>query len=1381
MRTLDDLLSDLRRLDVKVWADGEDLRYKAPSKTITPTLRQELKERKAEILTFLSNANAAFRANAAPILPVARSQNLPLSFAQQRLWFIDQLEPGGYTYNIPFAYHLTGQLNITALEQSLNEIVRRHEALRTNFPSENGQPKQVITQDVILTLPVIDLRDYPETEREIQAQRITQSFSQQPFDLATDLLLRVQLLWLKETEYLLLVNMHHIVSDGWSRDVWFQELTALYWAFSTNKPSRLPELPIQYADFAVWQRQWLQGEVLESQLSYWKQQLSGTLPILQLPTDYQRPPVQTYKGAYQSLELSPELTKALKVLSQQEGVTLFMTLLAAFQTLLYRYTAQEDIIVGTPIAGRNQVATEGLIGFFVNSLAIRTQLVGNPTFRQLLGQVREVTLGAYSHQDLPLEKLIEELQPERDRSRSPLFQVMFVLQNTPNHSGELRGLTITPQEVHNGTAKFDLTLMLEETLTGIKGGIEYSTDLFEAATITRMLGHFQTLLAGIVANPEQHLKDLPLLTLAEQHQLLVEWNNTKTNYPRHLCIHQLFEMQVERSPNAVALVEQNRQLTYQELNSRANQLAHYLRSLGVASEVLVGICVERSIEAIVGILAILKAGGAYVPLDPAYPQERLAFMLEDTKVSVLLTQKQFMEILPATPAKIVDLDAFDAYSGEFVNLPHNVTANNLAYVMYTSGSTGRPKGVSVIHRGVVRLVLGNHYASFSSQEVFLQLAPISFDASTFEIWGSLLNGAKLAIFPKGTPSLEELGKVIRRQGVTTLWLTAGLFHLMVDERLQDLQSLRQLLAGGDALSVPHVEKFLATVKNCQLINGYGPTENTTFTCCYPMSAATVVENSVPIGGAIANTQVYILDERMQPVPIGIPGELYTGGDGLAREYLNCPDLTAQKFVTNPFSNEPDARLYKTGDLVRYRWDGKIEFLGRIDNQVKIRGFRIELGEIEAVLTQHSSVQQTVVTVREDNPGDKRLVAYVVPHLQQTVTTNELHCFLREKLPEYMVPSSVVILESLPLTPNGKVDRRALPNPDQGRQESEKIFVAPRNKLEHQLTKIWENVLGIQPISITDKFFDLGGHSLLAVKLFAQIEKTFQKNLPLATLFASPTIEQLAVVLRSQIDDSPWYSLVPIQPKGFKKPFFLVPGGGGGQHELMVYAQLVYLLGEERPIYGFKARGWDGIQPPHTTVEAMAADYIKEIRSVQPEGPYLIGGECIGGVVAWEIAQQLVAQGQKVSLLVLMDTVPANIKRQLRYHTEQFFQIPRIRYHWDQLKSISLSERLNYILSLPAKAKAKKQANNPVERIKKVQHNYMSVLMSYRLVSYPGRMTWLMTKTMDRQAFIKQWKKLATGGLEMHRIPGKHNSYLGKDVQTTAQKLKACLDAAPAES
>ena len=717
---------------------------------------------------------------------------------------------------------------------------------------------------------------------------------------------------------------------------------------------------------------------------------------------------------------------------------------------------------------------------------------------------------------------------------------MFVLQNSPNHSGEVLGLTINPQEVDNGTAKFDLILILEETSTGIKGGIEYNIDLFETATITRMQGHFQTLLEGIVTNPEQHLKDLPLLTAAEKHQLQGEWNQTKTNYPHDLCIHQLFEMQVERSPNAVALLDQNRQITYLELNSRANQLAHYLRSQGVTSEVLVGICVERSIEAIVGILAILKAGGAYVPLDPEYPQERLQFILADIHVKVLLTQDKLLNSLPENQVCVVCLDTdWHSISLENQDNLNNITSSeNLSYVIYTSGSTGTPKGVAVTHQAVNRLVLNTNYVQLTPDDRIAQAANMAFDAATFEIWGALLNGAKVVIITKSVLlSPQEFAANIRHHQISVLFLTTALFNQLASLVPQAFSSLRYLLFGGEAVDPTWVQEVLDKGAPQQLLHVYGPTENTTFSSWYLVEELPTTATTIPIGRPISNTQIYLLDQNLQSVPIGIPGELYLGGAGLARGYLNRPELTQEKFIPNPFSTDPHSHLYKTGDLVRYRRDGNIEFIGRIDNQVKIRGFRIELGEIEAVLTQHPSVQQTVVTVREDNPGDKRLVGYVVPQPKQTVTTDELRLFVKEKLPEYMVPSCLVILDSLPLTPNGKVDRRALPEPDFSTQKLEETFVAPRDQLELQLTKIWEKVLSIQPISIRDNFFDLGGHSLLGVSLMSEIGKLFQNNLSLATLFESPTIEQMAEVLRSQKLSSPWYSLVAIQPGGSQPPLF----------------------------------------------------------------------------------------------------------------------------------------------------------------------------------------------------------------------------------------------------
>ncbi|MBD2435190.1 non-ribosomal peptide synthetase [Nostoc sp. FACHB-110] len=1063
---------------------------------------------------------------APPIIKRSANAEIPLSFAQQRLWFLDQFAPNSSFYNIPIGLRLVGSVNTSALEQSFQEIIHRHEALRTNFVVVDGQPRQIIREwtwgnEVRGILSIVDLQNLSVTEQETAAQQLAKQQAIQPFDLANDALIRATLVLLSDTEQWLLVCMHHVVSDGWSMGVFVDELTALYNAYAQGKSSPLPPLTIQYADFAVWQRQWLQGEVLNSQLSYWKQQLADAPTFLPLPTDRPRPAVQTFNGAYKKFALSVELTQKLEKLSQQQGVTLFMTLLAIYNTLLYRYTGQEDILVGTPIANRDRSDIETLIGFFVNTLVMRTNLAENPTFNELLPRIRETALSAYAHQDLPLEMLVEALQPERDMSHTPLFQVMFSLQNTPVSEFELSGLSVSllPSEI--STAKFDMTLVMENSATGLIGWWEYNTDLFDSTTIERMMGHFVTLLEAIVTNPQEKISQLPMLTASEQQQLLLEWNDTKSLYPADKCIHQLFEEQVTLTPDAIAVVFGNQQLTYQELNHRANSLANYLLDLGVTADTLVGICVERSLEMVVGLLGILKAGGAYVPIDSEYPTERLAFMLDDTQLSVILTQEKLINRLGENlrcgfakrTIQIISLDSnWDTISQKpQYNPTSNTKAQNLAYVMYTSGSTGKPKGVSIIHQGVVRLVKQNHYVSFSEKEVFLQVAPIAFDAATFEIWGALLNGAKLIIYPATTPTIDQLGKVIEQHQVTTLWLTAGLFHLMVDENIHAFQPLRQLIAGGDVLSVSHVQKFLQTVENCRLINGYGPTENTTFTCCYPIPDSLSPDVSVPIGRPITNTQVYILDQNLQPLPIGVPGELHIGGAGLARGYFNRQELTQEKFIPNPFDKSKlksrKTKLYKTGDLVRYLSDGNIQYLGRIDNQVKIRGFRIELGEIEALLSQHSHVQASCVILREDTPGDKRLVAYVVAHPESTPTVGELRQFVKSKLPEYMIPNAFVILGSLPLTANGKVDRRALPAPDL--YNSSDTYIAPRNPREELLAQIWAQLLKVELVGINDNFFELGGHSLLATQLVSRIRNIFQVELPLREFFAQATVGELA--------------------------------------------------------------------------------------------------------------------------------------------------------------------------------------------------------------------------------------------------------------------------------
>jgi aspartate racemase len=1106
-----DFMAQLHRLDVEVWADGNRLLYNAPVEALTPAVRTELKKRKAEILMFLHQAGEVGETKHPPLEPAPREGLLRLSFAQERLWFLHQLEPDSLFYNIPVAWRLKGVLHQALLQQSLDALVVRHEILRTTFPTVNGRPVQVIGTAIDTRIPVEDFRFIPAPKREEAVEQYLRKKQQEPFDLASGPLFRAKLLRLAEDEHVFFLTMHHIVSDGWSIGIFTRELAALYQAFCNGDSSPLPDLPIQYTDFAHWQRRWLKGEVLDNQLSYWRQQLKG-ITVLQIPTDRPRPAVQTFQGATRKVKLPLRLCKSLRSLSRQERATLFMTLLAAFQTLLYRYTGQDDIVVGSPIANRNRAEIEGLIGFFVNSLAMRSDLSGNPSFRELLGRVREVALGAYAHQDLPFEKLVEDLQPERDMSRSPLFQIMFAFQNAPMEALELPGLTLTPYGMDSLTVRFDMEFHLWEKPDGLHCAMVYNTNLFDAPTITRMLGHYRTLLEGIVANPEQRISELSLLTEAERQQLLVEWNDTRTDYPKNSCIHELFEAQVERNPDAIAVMFGNQQLSYRELNVQSNQLAHYLKKRGVGPEVMVGICLERSVEMVVGLLGILKAGGAYVPLDPEYPQERLAFMLEDTKTPLLLTQASLKEHLPKYSGRVVCLDSdWRKLEGNSTsNLNPGLTARNLAYVMYTSGSTGRPKGTCIEHRSVIRLIKETNYVKLGPQEVFLQFAPISFDASTFELWGSLLNGTKLVVFPMHRPSLKDLGEFIQKEGITTLWLTAALFHQMMDGQLESLTYVRQILAGGEALSVPHVQKMIERLGDHRLINGYGPTENTTFTACHVMTAESCIGRSVPIGAPISNTQVYILDRQMRPVPVGVYGELYIGGDGLAREYLNRPALTAERFIPNPFSYEPGARLYRTGDLVRYRVDGNIEFLGRTDNQVKIRGYRIELGEIETVLGQHPRVREVVVLCREARPKDKALVAYIVA-ADEMFSAGDLRDFLREKLPEYMLPSFMVAINSLPLTPNGKVDHKALPSPE-NMVELEKMRVLPTTSKECEIAAIWQEILQIDKIGIHDNFFDLGGHSLLVMKLHSRLLAAFSHELAVIELFEFPTVHTQAKLI-----------------------------------------------------------------------------------------------------------------------------------------------------------------------------------------------------------------------------------------------------------------------------
>ena len=1050
----------------------------------------------------------------ASLRPIDRSEELPLSFSQQRLWFMDQMQPGNPFYNVPAALRLSGSLHVRALEQSLAEIVRRHEVLRSVFPKVEGKPLQAIFGELQPVLSITDLSGLPEVERESEALRLASEEICRPFDLSQGPLIRASLLRLGETEHVLTLTMHHIVSDGWSVGIFVRELVTLYDAFSRGADFSLEELPIQYVDFASWQREWLQGDVLEKQLSYWKPQLGGRLPVLQLPTDGPRPLVQTFRGATKFFELPPSLSAALNTLSRQEGVTLFMTLLAAFKTLLYQYSRQDEIIVGTPIANRRHQEVEELIGFFVNSLVLRTDFSGNPNFRALLKRVREVALGAFAHQDMPFEYLVETLRPERDLSRSPLFQVMFVLQNTPREELQLPGLTLMPLNLHVGASKFDLTLAMEEADGKLLGSLEYNTDLFGEATIARLLAHFEHLLEVVTADPDWAVARLPR---SEQSQYLIEWNETQADYPREECIHRLFEAQAEALPESLAIASQDAQLSYAELNRRANQLAHHLKNMGVGPEVAVAICVERSAEMVIGFLSILKAGGNYVPLDRSYPKERLALMLKDSRAAVLLTQQRLREILPEQEVPVLCLDAdWKTIAGESAENPiSSVTAANLAYIIYTSGSTGQPKGVAVTHANLLNLVTWHRWAyQVTPEDRATQVAVLGFDASVWELWPYLSCGASVFLPDEETRTTSSRFLAwLKEQRITLCFLPTPLAEVILAERMPAELSLRALLVGGDKL-----HRSPKDALPFDLVNHYGPTENTVVTTYTKVPTGVDSDEPPPIGRPIANTRIYLLDQYLEPVPVGVAGQLYIGGESLARGYHQDPGMTAEKFIPDPFSIDAGQRLYQTGDLVRYQTDGNLQFIGRVDHQVKIRGYRVELREIEILLSQHPAVRETIVLARGDGPGVS-LVAYLVPEAATAPEVSDLRTYLGEKLPEYMVPSAFVVLSAMPLTANGKIDPQALPSPDQMTSSEDTAYVEPRTETERKVAGIWQELLEVERVGIHDNFFEIGGHSLLMVQAQSKLQDLFNRELTTIELFQYPTVHSLANFLDQEVPEA----------------------------------------------------------------------------------------------------------------------------------------------------------------------------------------------------------------------------------------------------------------------
>ena len=1275
-------------------------------------------------------------APAGDIAPRADSSAIPLSFSQEGLWFLDQLSGPSGAYNIVRALRLLGPLDIEALRGAAQAVLTRHESLRTAFEPHDGVAVQVVMTPEAATAA---LRLVPETlppdaaaGPEAALQAWLQRAACEPFNLAHAPLMRARLLRLHERDHVLLLLVHHIVADGWSMDVLARELGALYAAHGSAERAALPALPIQFADYTLWQRRHLHGALAERDLAYWRGQLAGLQP-LQLPTDRPRPRRSAHRGAQLRFEIEPTLLAELKALARRENATLFMVLLAAFQVLLMRYSGQHDVAVGSPVAGRSRAELEGLIGYFVNTLVLRADLSSNPGFVPLLRRVRQTCLDAYTHQELPFDRLVAELAQHRDPGRNPIYQVSFALQNMPASALALGALRAQQLPLHNGTAKFDLSLSLTEEAFALAGMLEYSTELFEPGSAQRLARHYRQLLHSIVARPEAPVAQLALMDEDERTQLLHAWNDTAREFPQQLNLHQLFEVQVLRSPEACAVVLGRERLSYAELNARANRLAHWLRALGVGPDVLVGLCLQRNSSMVVALLAILKAGGAYVPLDPEYPAERLAFMLADCACPAVLTERALRARLPASHAQVlcVDSDAQDWARRPDLNLDPAAQSHHLAYVIYTSGSTGTPKGVAVPQQAVARLVINTDYVQLGPSDVVAQASSSSFDAATFEVWGALLNGAQLVIVPKDVLlSGTALHRCIEEHGINTMFLTTALFNEYAARTPELFHRLDQLLFGGEAVDPVAVRRVLEAAPPKRLLHVYGPTETTTFATWHEVARVDVASPAaIPIGRPIANTRCHVLDADMQPVPVGVVGELYVGGTGLARSYLNRTELTAERFVADPF--RPGQRLYRTGDLVRYRDNGNLEYIGRIDQQVKIRGIRIELGEIEAALGACLGEQQCAVLAREDQTGVKRLVAYVVAATGTTPPSpRELRKRLAAQLPPYMVPSVVVAIDALPLTANGKLDRAALPAPEASGGECESMRSAPADDLERDLQSIWEAMLGIHPIGMEDSFFDLGGHSLLAIRLLDTVERRFGRTLGLATLFEGPTIRGQAALLRRPAVEVPASCAVAVQPNGDRAPLFFVSGFGGA---ILPFDRLARQLGDEQPLYVLDINSLGEFNGSKLTLEGIATQMLADMRRVQPHGPYQLAGFSLGGKIVYEMAQQLQRARERVDLLALLDCVAPGFPRLRSFPVRAILHIKHALDQEPRLAAVYLLQRIRMLKKYfgsaereePSVFKSKDIVDASATIVRAIESRAQPIYEAweqYAPTFYPGRMT-----------------------------------------------------------
>ncbi len=1303
----------------------------------------------------------------------------PLSHAQERLWVLDRLEPGGTAYHIPLAFRLEGRLDLGALRRSVNEIIRRHEALRTTFPLADGTPRQVVTPTLMLDVPVVDLRLEIETLEARMAAVIAE-----PFVLASGPLLRVRPFRLGDETHVLLVVMHHIVSDGWSSGVFMRELCALYGAFSEGRPSPLAPLPIQYAEFACRQRSPEAEAGIERQMAYWRRHLAGAPTVLDLPLDRPRPREKSLRGGRRWMRMPESLVGAVKDLSLRERATVYMTLLSAFATLLHRYTGADAMLIGTPIANRRSADVEGLIGFFVNTLVLRVDCSGDPSFRDLLHRVRDEALTAFDHQEVPFERLVETFVPDRRRDRSPLVQVLFGWQNMPAAPFEMPGLRVTRLDVGNDGAKFDLTVLIRPEGDRMGGFWEYDADLFEPETIERMAGHFDTLLEAATTDPDRRLSELPLMRPEERRRILHTWNATAVDFPSEPGIHSLFEAQVARTPDAVAVRDDAETLTFAELNARANRIAHGLRGRGVRHGDVVGVFLPRAAETVAALLGVMKAGAAYLPLDPAYPAERLRLMLEDACPAALVTRAPLEATLPAHDVPALRLDALDA---EPVADPGvGVASEDAAYVIYTSGSTGRPKGVVGTHRGAVNRFHWMWKAyPFEPGEVCAQKTSLGFVDSVWELFGPMLRGVPLVVIPDdGVRDPHRLLDALAAHGVTRLVLVPSLLRALLDaapDLAARVPRLRLWVSSGETLTPDLVERFYVSHPEARLLNLYGSSEVAADVLFFDTRGRDV-RDGVPLGRPIDNTTVYVLDAHGRPVPVGVTGELYVGGVGLAQGYLHRPEVTAERFVPDSFSETPGARLYRTGDRARYRPDGCLLFAGRVDHQVKVRGHRIELGEVEAALRSHPAVREAAATVREDRPADVRLVAYVTG---DGARADELRSHLRALLPAFMIPSEIVCLEAFPRTPSGKVDRLALPAPGPDlRMQMEAPYVMPRTEIERVLAEVWSEVLGQARIGVEDDFFALGGHSLRAVEMLARVEERMGERLPLAAVFEAPTVAALARRLAGGSGEAgAWKHLVSIQSSGTKPPLFCVHNLAGN---VLLYGALARRLGRDQPVYGVQGQGLDGRGVTFASVGEMAAAYLDEVRRLQPHGPYHLLSFCLGSRIALEMAQRLRAEGEAVGLLAFIDGISPALPRPKK-------RISLIEAYGANLEGVrkdtgTLADRVRDRLRnrygrhrrrlFAAMGHAFLRMGRPVPRrflFPYLMEAYRKILRAYVPEPYPGRIVLLRSSRMRAFPEDLGWSVFATEGVETVDLEGPHRLLDEPYVTGVANAIKSCIN------